>query len=85
MIIWILKKCKCKLKSSCTFNSDEMLECPTFRQSIDFLNYNYEINENDIIKIFKTINKKKKKENDPVLQNQFLELQKQNRNFNKKN
>ena len=63
------------------YNSDECLECPTFRASIDFLNTNYEINENDIIKIFKTINKKKinkNNQNDEI--NTFIELQKQNKN-----
>ena len=76
-MIWILNK----LKSSCMYNSDECLECPTFRASIDFLNTNYEINENDIIKIFKTINKKKinkNNQNDEI--NTFIELQKQNKN-----
>lgn len=63
LIKWFLKKCKCKLKSSCSFNSELLDECPKFRASIDFLNLNYEINQNDAIKIYKLLNSKKKIEN----------------------
>ena len=62
MIKWVLKKFKCT--SSCSFNdNNNIFDCPNFRESIDILNNNFEINNKDILKIFKIIKTKKRRLN----------------------
>ena len=57
MLTYLIKKCKCK--SSCIFNSEEALECPKFRSSIEFLTNHYAIDESTMKKLFAILDKKK--------------------------
>lgn len=54
-MISLIKKFKCK--SSCSFNSDD-IDCPKIRNSINYLNDNFDLSEKDIKKIYFVLNGK---------------------------